>query len=132
MILYLRNEKGKTIFEVEIWVKTEDDNYSYVELSTNFDIQNYSKLLISKMDNQYFRERKLTKIIGKQKPTEIEEFISIFDQLSELRGWMWESYFMVKRNTKENTKENLTDVIKEVKIILNAVADKYDLFVIED
>ena len=45
--------------------------------------------------------------------------ISDFDELSELRGWLWEVFFMVKENEPK-------------KAILKNVADKYGLFVVQD
>ena len=79
MTLFLRNEKNETILDLEVWVKTED-SYSFVELSSSIDINNYSLMLIKNTD----KEKQI-------------EMISDFDELSELRGWLWEVFFMVKK-----------------------------------
>lgn len=113
MTYYLRTKENKTILDVELWVKDNkngDEPYTYVELSSVVDIGNYSILLL-----EYSGETQI-------------EFINDFDQLSELRGWMWESFFMIKKNTEKE--------IDNVKIalmnILKPIAEKYDLMVVQD
>ena len=110
MTLFLRNEKNETILDLEVWVKTED-SYSFVELSSSIDIKNYSLMLIKNTD----KEKKI-------------EMISDFDELSELRGWLWEVFFMVKNNEPKE----YDSVVQELKVILKKVADKYGLFVVQD
>lgn len=112
MTLYLRDENNKTLFEAEVWVKTEYEpnlKYSFVELSPSVNIANYSKFLL---DNQ----KKSAKII------------SDFDNLSELRGWLWERFFM----TGKNDGTQIDDVIDKLKVILGKVARDYKLFLIAD
>jgi hypothetical protein len=109
MTLFLRNEKNETILELEVWIKTED-SYSFVELSSIIDIKNYSLMLIN---------------TDKEKQIEM---ISDFDELSELRGWLWEVFFMVKKNEPKE----YDSVVQELKAILKNVADKYGLFVVQD
>jgi hypothetical protein len=108
MTLYLRNEKGRNLLDLEVWVKTEDA-YSFVELRSAVNITNYSELLLDNIP-------KANKIIHD------------FDSLSELRGWLWERYFM----TGENDGSQIDDVIDKVKKILNKVAKDYNLALIED
>ena len=110
MTLFLRNEKNETILDLEVWVKTED-SYSFVELSSSINIKNYSLMLIKNTD----KEKQI-------------EMISDFDELSELRGWLWEVFFMVKKNEPEEYEF----VVQELKVILKKVADKYGLFVVQD
>lgn len=110
MILFLRDEKNNTILDLEVWVKTED-SHSFVELSSSVDIRNYSLMLIKNTD----KEKQL-------------EMIADFDELSELRGWLWEVFFMVKNNEPKE----YYSVVKELRTILKKVGDKYGLFLIED
>ncbi len=110
MTLFLRNEKNETILELEVWVKTED-SYSFVELSSSIDIKNYSLMLINNTD----KEKQI-------------EMISDFDELSGLRGWLWEVFFMAKKNEPKE----YDSVVQELKAILKNVADKYGLFVVQD
>ena len=110
MTLFLRDEKNKTILDLDVWVKTEDSN-SFVELSSSVNISNYSLMLIKNTD--------------KQKQLEM---IADFDELSELRGWLWEVFFM----GRQNEPKEFESVIKELKVILKKVADKYGLFMVQD
>jgi len=108
MTLYLRNEKGDNLLDLEVWVKTEN-GYSFVELSSSIDIPSYSYLLLDNL-------KKKNKIIHD------------FDNLSELRGWLWERYFM----TSKNDGTQIDNVIDKLKIILTKVAKDYNLVLIED
>ena len=51
MVLYLRNKENKTILDLEVWVKTEND-YSFVELRSVVDIKHYSELLLNNLDKK--------------------------------------------------------------------------------
>jgi len=108
MTFYLRDKDNKTILDLEVWIKTEDER-SFVELSSCVNIKNYSMMLINGICKQ-------------------QEVISDFDELSELRGWLWETYFA----GRQNTQEEYESVVKELKAILQKVADKYDLLVVQD
>ena len=110
MILYLRDEKNRTILDVEVFVKTEDSK-SFVELHSVVDIANYSYLLLK------------TDVKAKQL-----EIIADFDELSELRGWLWEHYFM----GRQNNKDEYDSVVKELKRLLKLTAEKYQLSIVED
>ena len=108
MTLYLRNEKGENLVDLEVWVKTEN-NYSFVELSSTIHIPSYSNLLLNNLDKK-------------------NKIIHDFDNLSELRGWLWERYFM----TNKNDGTQIDDVIDKLKIILAKVAKDYKLNLIQD
>ena len=110
MTLFLRNKENNTLLDLDVWVNKEDD-HSCVEVSSGVDILNYSNLLITIEDAE---KRK--------------ELIRDFSDLSELRGWLWERYFM----TKKNTPEEIDNVVKELQEILNKVASKYDLHLVTD
>jgi len=108
MILYLRNDNNRSIFSIDVWVKTED-KHSFVEVSANVNITNYSNLLLENLHRK-------------------NKVIEDFDNLSELRGWLWERYFIVDKN--DGTQ--IDDVIKKLKIILTKVAKDYKLNLITD
>lgn len=109
MILFLRDNNNNTILDLEVYVKKEDDR-SFVEVSSVIDIKNYSILLLDTLEKDRV------------------ELVNTFDELSELRGWLWENYFMVK----ENKPEEYDNVVKELKSILTTVANKYNLNLIQD
>jgi len=108
MTLFLRTKTNKTIVDIELWVKKEDE-HSFVELSSSIDIQNYSIFLLNNLDKKL-------------------DIINDFELLSELRGWLWENYFM----TKKNTPEEYNNVLKELKTILEEIGDKYGLHLVTD
>jgi hypothetical protein len=108
MIYFLRTNKNETILDLEVFVKTEN-SHSFVELHSVINIENYSRFLIDNLDRQ-------------------DEIISDFDTLSELRGWLWEKYFM----GRQNNGDEYDQVIKELKPFLKKIADKYNLALITD
>jgi len=109
MVLYLRNKRNKDIVEIELNVET-DENKKFVECSCAIDVTGYSKLLLSTPElNQ-------------------QVLIQEFDDLSEIRGWMWERYFAVKKNTALE----YDGVLSEVRVWLKLLAEKYELNVVED
>jgi len=112
MILFLRDKDNKTVFELEIWEKTNESHKSntYIEVSSVINIKEYSFLLLNQSDNKKI------------------EMINDFEQLSELRGWLWEVYFM----TKKNTPEHYGDVVKILKKDIEKIGKKYELFLVED
>lgn len=109
MTLYLRDEKGGNIFDIEVWVKTENE-FSFVEISSSIDVNAYTTNLL-----KYQNERQV-------------EYINSMAELSEIRGWLWESYFMVKKNTQEE----YNNVVAELKTILQGIADRFKLTIVED
>jgi hypothetical protein len=112
MIYYLRTKTGKNIFETEIYKEIyKETGKNYVELHSSVYIENYSLFLLNIEDS-------IKRL----------EFIKTIDMLSELRGWLWEVYFM----TKKNTGESYDDVLKEVRKTLKKVAKKYELNIVED
>jgi hypothetical protein len=108
MILYLRNKENRTIVDVEIYVKKQN-NKEFVELRSVIVIETYSKFLLEniKIANQ---------------------IINDFQIISELRGYMWEDYFL----EKDNTPEELNNVIKIVSEHLKNIGKKFDLTFVTD
>lgn len=112
MTLYLRTKEGNTVVDIELY-KAVEEEYKFVEISAVIDIREYSKFLLSNFES---------------KEVPIEEIITDFDQISEIRGWMYEIYFQVK----ENTHEEYENVLKLVKDQLNYLAKKYKLYLVTD
>jgi len=108
MILYLRNKNNRTIVDVEIYVK-RDEKHEFVELRSVVVIDTYSKFLLENLDKS-------------------DEVIDVFSRISELRGFMWEDYFM----DRDNTPDELKNVVKMVGDFLKDVAKKYDLYYVTD
>lgn len=110
MVLYLRTKDNKTLFEANVWIdSTEERQLPFVELIATINISNYSNFLIENL-------KKKNKII------------SDFDNLNELRGWLWERFFV----TIPNDGTKLDEVITKLRVILGKVAKDYDLLLIEE
>ena len=69
-----------------------------------------------------------SKLLLSQPEEEREELIYTFDALQELRGWLWESYFMGRKNTSSE----YDNVLGELRTMLKKVAKRYDLMYVED
>ena len=110
MVLFLRTKDNKTIIEVEYYVKDE-----YLEVSSTVDVEIYSNVLISKFVDGDLAEMR-------------SEFISDIASIDEARGWLWEVYFMGRKNTKDEYDE----VLKELRNTILHVANKYDFIYVED
>lgn len=111
MTLFLRNETNDSILEIELWTDCEDPIYQFIDISCSIYIDNYSLMLINTKDIQ----------------TQIQ-MIHDFDELSEIRGWLHEVYFM----TKKNTPDEYNTVLNELRDILNKIGKKYNLHLVED
>ncbi len=103
MTIYLRDENNKTLVDIEVWEK-----HNSVDLSSCVIIKNYSKFLL---ENPYRRH----------------EVIKVFEDLSEMRGWLHEVYLPLEN--KNATKE---DVIKRVKLTLQGVCNNFKLNIVTD
>ena len=112
MILFLRDKKKRSIVDCECYIKKDEkfDDNSFIEISVSIDIRAYSELLLSKFAAMS------------------DEIINDFTELSELRGWLWESYFI----GEDNDSEKYSDVIRILREMFIKVAEKYDLYYIED
>lgn len=108
MTLFLRDEKNNSIVDLEYYVANEG-NVPYLELSVSIDIKYYSVLLLSN------RDRAL-------------QIINDFDNIQELRGWLWEVYFMGGKNDAGK----YSDVLKELREMFKDVANRYKLSLVED
>lgn len=100
--------KKSTIVDIEVY--TQDN---YIEMHSVICIEPYSDLLIKTYSEE---------------PNRVPELIETFDELQELRGWLWEDYFMDNKNTIDK----YDDVIDDINNQLKNVASKFDLFLIKD
>mgnify|MGYP006303855865 CR=1 FL=1 len=109
MILFLRDRDNNTIVDLDCYIDTGENNYRFIELQVLVDIRYYSKLLLDNLDSR-------------------DEIISVFSDMQELRGWLWERYFM----GGDNDPEKHGDVMRYLKTLFKAVAERYDLRYVED
>jgi len=109
MIFQLRM-RNKTVCDVEITTQDEED-HSHIELRASVFVAGYSLVLIKYID-------------------EVTKLISDFEEVEELGGWLWESYFSGKQNIYNI--ENYNNVANHVKILLKKLANEYDLYYVED
>lgn len=109
MTFFLRDKSNVTLVDIDLWIKKEDE-HEYIELSASIPIEAYSKFLLN-------AEQK-----DKQK------IITYFDALSEMRGWLWETYFMGRKNTPDE----IANVRSELRSILDKIGDDLGLHRVED
>lgn len=107
MIFFIRNHRNETILDCEYYIKTEDDK-KFLEIHSSVIIDTYSELLLTS-------EKQM-------------EIVEDFTELSELRIWLWESYFM----GGENDPEEYDNVLKVLRSRISSIANKYNLNYIED
>jgi hypothetical protein len=79
MTIFIRDKKNNSILSLDVGVQAREDKSKFVELSSVVDVEYYSRFLLNNLDIK-------------------NEIISDFQELSELRGWLWESYFMTGKN----------------------------------
>ncbi len=94
MTHFLRDKSNNTIIETEIWNKEEDIDGKYTEISSSVDIVNYSFFLLS------------------TEPVNLSIIIEI-KKLDELRGWLWESFYMTGKNDGKK-KEEIELLVKDM------------------
>jgi hypothetical protein len=108
MILFLRNDKNESIVDIECFVKKEDGR-EFVELHASVIIEPYSKFLLENLDKK-------------------DDIISDFSKVSELRGWLWESYFMGGDNDPKEY-DNIIEILRKE---LQKMSEYYKLSYVED
>jgi hypothetical protein len=104
MTLFLRNKDNQTIVDIEIYANNND----HPELKSVVVIESYSKLLLSLHRNQQY------------------DCVDDFQEISELRGWLWERYMVQRPNS------SYMDVVKKLRPYLKDIAGKYNLMYVED
>ena len=108
MVLYLRSNDNKTIVDLEITGRTKKD----VDISSVVDIKEYTKKFISLF------------MIDKE---EASRFTDEMEYVQEIRGWLFETYL---NEVKDNFSYN--ELLDMLKSYFKYLAEKYNLFVVED
>jgi|TARA_R110000851_G_scaffold56073_3_gene131198 hypothetical protein len=111
MTIFIRDKKNNSILSLDVGVQAREDKSKFVELSSVVDVEYYSRFLLNNLDIK-------------------NEIISDFQELSELRGWLWESYFMTGKNI--GSEEQYSDVLSKLKEMVKEVVTKYCLYYTED
>ena len=109
MIFYLRDDKNRTVADIECYINKEDD-IEYIELRSVVLLVPFAHIACH--------------LEGKQK----HEFIQLMEMVQELRGWLNEDYFKSSRNTPEE----FDNVIQALRKILQNVSRRTNLYLIED
>ena len=109
MTLFLRDGENRTYVDIECWIKCEDGE-EFVEVESGVCIGEYSLLLL------------------KAKKGDRMSLIRDFEMLSELRGWLWERFFMGKKNTSKD----FDLVLNELRKILDDIGGRHGLYRVED
>lgn len=104
MTLFLRDNKNETIVDIEF------NGSDGIDLDCVVCIQPYSRLLLE--------------AVGPYKQIEI---ISIFDQIQELRGWLFEQFLPFYKGD-----DPYNDALKELRSLLKEVSGKLNLAYVED
>ncbi len=118
MTIFLRTKNNDTIIDCEILKHIDEIGKGYVEIHSGVCVIPYTGTVLTIMEEDH----------PKIRYDKIAEFALDIDTLSELRGWLWETYFMAKKNTVDE----YDNVLNEVRKMFKAIADKYDLCVVED
>jgi hypothetical protein len=108
MTIYIRDNQKRSIVDLELYVKKEGDK-SYIELNSEIILTPYSEFLLANLDQK-------------------EEIIEAFSTISELRGWLWETFFMGEKN--DPTK--FDEVVAVVKVFIKDIAADFNLYYVED
>lgn len=108
MIFQLRKGR-KTVCDVEITTPKEN-GVEYIELHAAVFVAGYSEVLAKHMD-------------------EMPKVIKDFEEIEELRGWLWERHLPSKN---VYTVDNYRSTMEYVKNILLKAANEYDLQYVED
>lgn len=110
MTLYIRDDKNRTIWGAEYWV-ANTDGYQHLEISSSIDVENYSRFLLANQERS-------------------DEIINVFDQLSEIRGWMWEVHFMTQKNIGSD--KQYSEVLEQIQAKIKAVCKMFLLNYVTD
>lgn len=111
MVLYLRTQTNKTIVDLEFWLKCEG-GHNFHELMVAIDIARYSMFLLS------------------ADPVTQADIIREFNEIDELRGWMWECYYSNKRNI--GSEEDYDEILNHLRKKFRHLASIFNLMFVED
>jgi 2-oxo-4-hydroxy-4-carboxy--5-ureidoimidazoline (OHCU) decarboxylase len=101
MTIFLRNRQNKTIVDIELMKN--------LDISVSIDIEEYSKLLL-------------------EQPGKLEQYklIKAFSFISELRGWLWEVFYVNSKNKDFGTMK------AQISRIVGDIGKDYNLKIMED
>lgn len=110
MVLYLRNKDNRSIVDIELNIKRYEEK-KLLELHSSVIIDKYSELLLDNIEKK-------------------DEIINDFTEISDLRGWLWESFFVAEEN--EGTQQQYEQVLTIMRTYLKEIAKRYNLSYVED
>ena len=110
MTLFLRDKNNNSIVDIDFYKKSGERG-DYLELSSGIIIKHYSNFLLNNLERQ-------------------DEIIETFDNISELRGWLWEVHFLGRQNTADS--QEYDEVLEALRAMLKTVANKFNLCYVED
>jgi hypothetical protein len=110
MIFYIRDAKNNDVFELELWTKIESGRRN-IEIKSSIHVAGYSKFLVANQGS-------------------IDDIVSDFSELEDMRGWMWEQYFATKKN--DGSQSDYIAIHGHIRSRLTEVAIKYGLMMVED
>jgi hypothetical protein len=118
MTLFLRTKNNKTIFEVSINLRFNDNGMMYYDLSSDIDIETYSFFLLENINKS-------------------GDIISDFDELNNIRAWLWEMFYSSHNHffSKDETKELFeikNKIAENIRQNLSRIVKKYNLIIVED
>lgn len=105
MIYKLKTKDNKVIATVEVGVERLVKEPK-VEIRAIVDLRNYSE-----------------RMLNVNSKDELEKFIDTFATIADLRNWMWDEYFAMKRNVESE----FEGVAKHIKNILMAATIDHNL-----
>ena len=107
-VVFLRNKNNDSVVDIDIWTKEAVKGRPFTELRAVVDIRLYSEVLLNNLDRS-------------------EDIIADFQEISELRGWLWE-----KRLHPNNDGTKTDEIRREVEDMLEVIGRKYSLAVVVD
>lgn len=110
MVYYLR-DSNKTIVDLEIYNDKYDNGEPCLEVSFSLMVEAYSNFLLNIKDKSAQRN-----------------FIDVINELSEIRGWVWE----VSGVNDPYTEEKRDNVVKDIKNEMIKLAKRFDLEFVQD
>jgi membrane-bound acyltransferase YfiQ involved in biofilm formation len=109
MVYFIRNKDNRTIVDTEIFIKEDEVGNKFIEIKSSIIIETYSHFLLENINKQ-------------------DEIIKDFSELKNLRGWLWEKYFMGGYNDSKK----YDDVTNILNLRFKEIAKKYNLDFIID
>lgn len=111
MIFQIRAKDIGTMVDIETYI-TSKELGSYTELRTWISIKEYTEYLLNIKDS-----------------IKQLEFCIMIDEVSEMRGWLWEVY----KPSKKTNEEQMNDIILHIKTVFKNICNMFErLYINED